>query len=47
MVSSLRHGAYYPDMIVYIHAPKEKRMKLEPSINKGTFCGIQKVLYGY
>jgi hypothetical protein len=26
---------------VYIHVPKEKRMKLEPSGKKGHVCGIQ------
>jgi hypothetical protein len=46
MVSGLRHGADCPDMTVYIHAPKEKRTKLEPSGKKGTFCGIQRVSYG-
>ena len=25
---------------VYIHIPKEKRTKLDPSGNKGIFCGI-------
>jgi hypothetical protein len=28
-------------MIVHIHVPKEKRMKLEPSGKKGTFAGYR------
>jgi len=42
MVFVLIHGACCTYMIVYIHAPKEKRTNLEPSGKKGTFCGIQK-----
>jgi hypothetical protein len=32
---------------VYIHVPKEKRMKLEPSGRKGTFVGYNETLKAY
>jgi hypothetical protein len=41
MEQTIRHRVVY--MTVYIHVPKEKRMKLEPSGKKDTFCGIQSV----
>jgi hypothetical protein len=47
MVFGLSHGENCPYMKIYIHAPKEKRMKLEPFGKKGNFCGIQRVSYGY
>jgi hypothetical protein len=47
MVSGLSHGEDCPNMKIYIHALKEKRMKLEPFGNTGNFCGIQRVSYGY
>jgi hypothetical protein len=34
-----RQGVVY--MPVYIHVPKEKRTKLEPSGKKGTFVGYR------
>jgi hypothetical protein len=32
---------------VYIHVPKEKRTKLEPSGKKGTFLGYNETLKAY
>jgi hypothetical protein len=32
---------------VYIHVPKEKRTKLEPSSRKGTFVGYSESLKAY
>jgi hypothetical protein len=46
MVSGLIHGACCPYMKIYIHASKEKRMRLEPSGKKGTFCGIHRISFG-
>jgi hypothetical protein len=33
--------------LVYIHVPKEKRMKLEPSGNKGIFVGYSETSKSY
>jgi len=32
---------------IYIHVPKEKRTKLEPSRRKGTFVGYKETLKAY